>query len=216
MESRLSIQCLELGPLQTNCYVVADPDSKEALVVDPADEGETIWKTTLDHGLILKHVVFTHGHFDHIGGAEVLASLSNKTVMVHKDDAGMLTDNYLNLSALAGFEPVQIPCYQTLLEGMVLSVGTLQLHVLHTPGHSPGSISLVGEGVAIVGDVLFQGSVGRTDFPNASSILLMNSIHNKLLILDDATLVLPGHGPSTTIGYERKENPFLERNQSYI
>lgn len=200
------IKKVVVGGLETNCYIFADLDTKDAALIDPGSNGDGAIKSELEkHGLKLKCIINTHGHGDHIS--------SNRKfkipVFIHKLDADFLADANLNLSATFGFAIKSPPASRLLKDGDIIRVGDLELKVLHTPGHTPGSISLLTDGVVFTGDALFKGGVGRTDFPYGSDKQLLDSIKNKLLTLDDKTVVHPGHGPSSTIGREKRENSFI-------
>lgn len=216
MKNSLRIVGFPLGPLQTNCYIVCEEDSRKAVVVDPADDGQRIWKILQDEEWVLEKILLTHGHIDHIGGVASLKELAGAEVWIHEKDSTMLTNPERNFSAFMGSSYTCQGADSFLEEDQVIGIGDSEIRVLHTPGHSQGSVSFLGNDFVIVGDTLFQGSVGRTDFPGSSTTELLNSIQQKLMVLDDETRVYPGHGPSTTIGQERKENPFLVGNQSYI
>lgn len=206
----------ELGEFATNCHIIACPRSGAAAVVDPGQPDPWITRTLAENGLKPEWILLTHGHLDHIGGVAWLKSQTGLPVLVHQDDAPMLTDPRLNGSALFG-SPLVAPAPDRLLaEGEELAVGDLRLRVLHTPGHTPGGVCFYqapdAEGKAghlIAGDTLFAGSVGRTDLPGGSHSQLIRSIREKLLPLPAETMVYPGHGPTTTIGDEKEYNPFL-------
>ena len=202
MSSKYEIHTLVLGPLETN-----------AVVIDPADQGEAIWKMIENNNWELKQISITHGHFDHIGGVSLLRELSQAPVAIHGHDAYMLKNPNPNLASMMG-DPVKAVEPDLLFhENDSIPLGDLGLNILHTPGHSPGSVSFLGDDFVIVGDTLFRDSIGRTDLPGGSQELLLKSIRDKFLKLDDNYSVFPGHGPATTIGNERKGNPFLAGDQ---
>jgi len=206
-------EILPVGLLACNCSVVGDDETKEAIVIDPGDEIERVQRILNRHDLKVKYIVATHAHIDHVGGLKKLHELTGAPVLMHEDDLPL----YQNLDAQAAWLGVEAPgrveVDQFLKEGDKLSWGSLAVEVLHTPGHSPGSLSLhlPGENARIfAGDTLFQGSVGRWDLWGGSEHKLLRSIHDKLLLFPDETPVFPGHGLSTTIGRERESNPFLQ------
>jgi len=205
---------LTVGSLFTNCYLVACERELEALVIDPGfseAEEERIFREIIKHGLRVKYIVNTHGHVDHISGNLKVKRKTKAYLAVHYEDAEMLTNPTKNLSRMLGLTVVSPPPDIMLKDGDKIKVGSLELEVIHTPGHTPGSISLYcrKEKVVFTGDTLFAGSVGRTDLPGSSYEKLMSSIREKLLALPDETVVYPGHGEKTTIGKERMENPFI-------
>ena len=210
MNDDLIVEILELGPFFVNCYIVGDPVSKKGIIIDPSWEPERIIKHVDKFGLEIEKVVITHGHADHIGALHDIRSHYNAPVYIGEKDAIMLTDPVANLSGLSGENVVTDPADEMLHEGDNVEVGDYSFKVLETPGHSQGSISLYGHGMVFTGDVLFLGSIGRTDFPGCSFEVLMNSIKTKILTLPDDTIVYPGHGPDTMIKQEREYNPFLE------
>lgn len=202
---------LSVGPLEANCYLVYDERTKEAAVIDPGAEGKRILREIDKHDLKVKYIINTHGHADHIGANLEVKNSTGASLMVHEDDAAMLTDAHKNFSALMGIG-INKPAPDVLLhEGDVIEVGTIKLNVAHTPGHTKGGICLINEEVCFSGDTLFTGSIGRTDFPGGSYSEIIESIRTKLMPLDDKLIVYPGHGPATTIGQERRSNPFLAR-----
>jgi len=201
----LKIETFQVTEFVENCYVVKD--GQEAIIIDPGDVPDRLLRS-LD-GLKASTIVNTHGHCDHCGGNGVLIERTGAQLACHKGDVPLL-----RILPEQGemFGAVFPPCPEPgrlLEEGDTVAVGGIAFRVLHTPGHSPGHIVLVGQGVAFVGDVLFAGSIGRTDLMGGNHAQLLDSIRSKLLSLPDETIVYPGHGPSTTIGEERRHNPFL-------
>jgi len=205
----IEISKLVLGPIETNCYILVESGLGNAIVVDPADDGEGIADWLSRKNAQLRSIVLTHGHFDHIGGIRGLTQRFPADVCIHAMDGDMITDAGKNFSLFTGRPVENLPAHCFLTDGMKIALGKEGLRVAHTPGHTPGSVCLVGSGFVLTGDTLFRNSVGRTDLPGASTDLLMDSIRNRLMVLDDATVVFSGHGDETTIGHERKRNPFL-------
>lgn len=208
------IDTIVMGDYQTNCYCVRnDKDAAECLIIDPGLEPEPLVMMLQQNDFTPVDILLTHGHVDHIGGVESIREHWPKVrVAIHKDDAGMLTSPAENLSLMAG-SMVQARPAEVLLdsEKMYYQAAGLRFQLIHTPGHSPGSISLYSahEHILFAGDTLFAGSVGRTDFPGGSHGALIDSIKTKLLILPKKTVVYTGHGPATTIENEKKYNPFV-------
>lgn len=201
---------LPVGSFGTNCYLAWCDRTQAGIVIDPGAQPGEILKQVEELSLDIKAVVNTHGHLDHIGGNGAIASRHNCPVFIGAADARMLEDPQLNYSARLG-KPVTSPAAQRLLsDGDQVEFGRCALAVLSTPGHTPGSICLLGHGVLFSGDTLFAGSVGRTDLPGGSHNQLVDSIRRRLLPLPDEIAVLPGHGPATTIGQERQNNPWLQ------
>lgn len=201
--------CIPVGPMGANCYVIGCEETKEAAVVDPGGEVGKIQDYLQDKGLKLKYIINTHGHIDHIAGNDRLREATGARLLIHELDAPMLEDTRLNLSAFMGFEVSFKPADQLLADGDTIEVGKVKLEVVHTPGHTRGGICLVAEGAVFTGDTLFNGSIGRTDFPGGDFDAIINSIKLKLMALPDDTAVYPGHMGPSTIAYERKHNPFL-------
>jgi hydroxyacylglutathione hydrolase len=202
----------ETGPLLVNCYIIGDEQTREAVVIDPGGDAEAIMYLLKEDDLKLKAIINTHAHFDHIGGNAQLKRVTGAPLLIHPAEKDLLA----GMSGLASqwgmeFEPSP-PADGELNEGDLVTLGAVKLSVLHTPGHSPGGISLkvVDLPMVVVGDCLFQFSIGRTDFPGASHALLIKSIREKLFPLGDNCEVYPGHGPPTIIGREKKYNPFLQ------
>ena len=206
------LEMLILGTFYTNCYILGCSETRIGLIIDPGfdqkTEAATVLRKLENHRLKVKYIVNTHGHTDHTAGNGVLKEATGAPILIHELDAPKLIDPSKNLSLLFGHHVTSPPADHTLKEGDLLRIGDVQLKVLHTPGHSKGSIALLGKSEVFTGDTLFAGSVGRYDFPDASFKEIRNSL-NRLMLLPDPTKVYPGHGPTTTIGEERRSNPFL-------
>ena len=200
---------LVVGLYQANCYILGCKETREGAVIDPGDEGNRILERCGELGLKIQYIVNTHGHVDHILDNGHVKEQTGAPIIVHPKDASMLTNPRHNLSAFFMEPKTSPPADLFFKEGEPFRLGELEFDVLHTPGHSPGSICLVNGEIAIVGDVLFYDSIGRTDFPEGSFEQLISSIKQKLLPRGDHIRVFPGHGPDTTLGRERQENPFL-------
>ncbi len=200
---------LVVGPLATNCYIIGSESNEEGMIIDPGAEAEVILRNVKDLELEIKSIVLTHGHIDHIGALKEVKEATGAEVAIHTDDAQSFQEN--SVSTLLGLSyPTPLPADRLLKDGDSMGIGDLHFLVLHTPGHSPGGICLLGQGIMFSGDTLFNYGIGRTDLPGGSYSQLMNSIHTKLMTLPDNTTVYPGHGPDTTIGAERSGNPFLQ------
>jgi glyoxylase-like metal-dependent hydrolase (beta-lactamase superfamily II) len=205
-------EILPVGLLACNCSMVGDEATGEAVVIDPGDDIERVQEILARHGLRARYIVATHAHIDHVAGIEKLQRASGAAVLLHEGDLPLYQNLAMQAAWLGVRPPGTVEVDQFLREGDALRWGSLQLEVLHTPGHSPGSLSLhlTGEhGRIFSGDTLFQGSIGRTDLWGGSFDQILCSIQNTLLRLPDDTPVFPGHGPATTIGEEREYNPFL-------
>ncbi|MEW6572118.1 MAG: MBL fold metallo-hydrolase [Bacillota bacterium] len=203
------VKTLIVGDLQSNAYITGCRVTKTAAVIDPGAEGERILDAVLAEGYKISHILLTHGHADHIGGVGVIRKATGALVAIHTGDEPMLSNAALNLSSYFGKGYTAGPSDIQLKHGDVIKVGELTLETRHTPGHTPGSVCFVGPGAVFTGDTLFAGSVGRTDFPGGSLQALLQSIKSQLLSLPEETVVYPGHGPATTIGEEKEDNPFL-------
>lgn len=214
-------EILPVGLLQCNCSIIGDPETREALVVDPGDEAGRILEVLAKHALTVKAIVSTHAHIDHVGGLRQMQQATGAPVLMHGEDMEL----YRHLDAQASWIGMRAPdpaaVDKLLREGDTLRWGRFAANVLHTPGHTPGSISLylapqeedkagADAGKLLAGDTLFAGSIGRTDLWGGSLEKILRSIHHKLMALPDETIVYPGHGAITTIGQERAGNPFLE------
>lgn len=208
----IQIRQLPLGPLKTNCYLVGCEETQLAAIIDPAWDGRSIVAAAEDDGWEISHILLTHTHFDHVGGLQETKELSGAPIYLHPDAVDMLSNTTMSAAFFGLRVPAPPPPDHLLSPGQVLSVGRLSLHTLFTPGHAPGHVCfhLPEYRVLFDGDVLFRGGIGRTDLPGGDQELLMNSIHSLLLPLPDETRLFPGHGPATTIGDERRTNPFLE------
>ena len=202
---------LPLGPLQTNCYLLANQE-KKCIIVDPGEEGARVVNHLQQRKLTPQAILLTHAHFDHIGAVDDIRSVYNIPVYLHNKEKNWLMEPSLNGSQLFMMGPIKVKEADHLFtsEG-AMKVGDFLFEVFETPGHSPGSVSFYfkEDGVVVAGDALFQGSIGRTDLPGGNHEQLIRSIHDKLLIMPEETQVLPGHGATTTIGEEMDRNPFL-------
>ncbi|NLJ25749.1 MAG: MBL fold metallo-hydrolase [Firmicutes bacterium] len=204
----MEIGVIAVGGFAVNCYVVYEKG--RGIVIDPGADAKTILAFTEQQGLEIEAIINTHGHFDHIGANGAIKNAFDAPLYIHWEDEPCLKDAKRNLSVWAGLEAMVSPPADYLLSGgEVLEVAGLRVEVLHTPGHSPGSICLSLGGVLFTGDTLFAGSVGRTDFPGASGEKLMDSLHNVIMPLPLETVVYPGHGPASRLEAEMKHNPFL-------
>lgn len=208
----LKVLTIPTAPIEENCYIAYDEDSKEALVIDPGNEGEKIISLLKGESLKVQAILLTHGHWDHIGAVEELRQALSVSVHIHGDDAAMLTDSRQNLFAyMAGGSMEGKPADTVFREGAVFSCGAFSFKVIHTPGHTPGGCCFYCEkdGVLFSGDSLFAEEIGRCDFPGGSLSSLVGSLKEKILTLPEETKVYPGHGPATTVGWERVHNPYL-------
>jgi glyoxylase-like metal-dependent hydrolase (beta-lactamase superfamily II) len=209
----LEIRTVVSLPFEENTYLVWQPGRRDCVVIDPGLEPDLILDLLKKEGLLVTALLCTHGHGDHIGGNEALKdAFPDAPLLIGAGDAVMLTDANANLTALFGMPLVSPPADRTVREGDVVEYGGLRLEVLDIPGHSPGHVVYVWRGSPVVvfgGDVLFRGSIGRYDFPGGDGQLLLDGIRTKLFTLPDDTLVYAGHGPVTTVGHEKRTNPYL-------
>jgi hydroxyacylglutathione hydrolase len=204
-------EILPVGPLQCNCSIFGDEQSREGLVVDPGDDIDQVLAIIRRHQLNVKAILITHAHIDHIGGAQKLKQATGAPVYMNANDAELKKMLGIQASWLGVPEPEQVDIDVSIKDGDRLIMGAAEFHVLHTPGHTQGSVSLwiPSEGKLVAGDTLFRDSIGRTDLPGGDGRQILRSIHDKLLPLPSETVVIPGHGDNTTIGRERQFNPFL-------
>jgi len=201
-----------VGPFAENPYLIACPDTGQAIFVDPGDDGPLLWQAVLDAGVRLRAIVLTHAHLDHVGAVEFLRRRAGVPVYLHAADAPLLAA-VPQQARLFGLQAAPVaPAERTLAEGDILEVGTLRFRILHTPGHSPGGVCLYSQEqrLLLAGDTLFRRGFGRTDLPGGDARVLLRSIETQLWPLPDDTRVLPGHGGQTTIGEERWLNPIVE------
>jgi glyoxylase-like metal-dependent hydrolase (beta-lactamase superfamily II) len=204
----LILQKLVVGELATNCYIIGSETTKEGLIIDPADEAGVILKAIGELKLKIKYIVLTHGHPDHFGALADLKKATGAQVLVHREDAEIL-----ELPPIVFFGatfPQPPPADQQLEDGNTIELGDLKLKVIHTPGHTPGGICLLADSTLFSGDTLFNNGIGRHDLPGGNYEKLMDSLHRRVLTLPEKTVVYPGHGPETTIGEEKRSNPYLE------
>lgn len=203
------LKMLVVGPIQSNCYILGCERTKQAAVIDPGGDVNTILMTLAKDKLSLVYIINTHGHFDHTGGNKPLKAATGAELLIHRADAPMILHQEQG-GAMWGMEIQNSPPPNRYIdEGDIITFGDISLKVLHTPGHSPGGISLVTDKMAFVGDTLFAGSIGRTDFPGGDYEGLLHNVRTKIFTLGDDVIVYPGHGPETTVGQERRYNPFF-------
>lgn len=206
----LEFRCLTVGPLETNCYIIWDDRTRSAAIIDPGGEPERIIDSSRTHELNVEWVLLTHGHADHCFYAADVAEQFGARIGIHPADVELIQqslgiiEQFYDLREYRQTDPSDL-----LTEGDIIRLGDLDVKVLHTPGHSAGSVSYVTEIGVFCGDTVFAGSIGRTDFPGGSHVQLVDSIKSKLLILPDSTVLYPGHGPATTVAREKRTNPYL-------
>lgn len=202
-----------VGILGCNCSVIGDEQTHEGMVIDPGDNIQHVLDVVRKHGLKIKQIVITHAHIDHVGGAMKLRAATGAPILLNKNDYALLKMLDIQAAWIGAPPPGAVEIDQSLEDQDVITAGNLRASVLHTPGHTQGSVCLYfpAEKKLIAGDTLFQGSIGRTDLPGGSFEQIIDSLHDRLLALPDETIVVPGHGALTTIGTERESNPFLQK-----
>src|SRR5579864_9017312 len=207
-------EILPVGPLQCNCSIIGDEVTHEAIVIDPGDDIEDVQALIRKHNLQVKQIVITHAHIDHVGGAMKLRAATGAPILLNQNDYALLKMLDVQATWIGVASPGKVEIDRSISSGETVSAGSLQASVLHTPGHTKGSICLYfpAENKLIAGDTLFAGSIGRTDLPGGSMQNILRSLHQTVLALPDETVVIPGHGPLTTIGEERASNPFLVKS----
>jgi len=207
-------EILPVGPLQCNCSVIGDESSREAMVIDPGDNIADVLALVQKHNLKVKQIVITHAHIDHVGGAMKLRAATGAPILINQSDYALLKMLDVQAAWLGMRSPGDVEIDRSIGDLDKVEAGSLVANVMHTPGHTEGSICLYfsAQQKLIASDTLFAGSIGRTDLPGGSFEKIISSIHGKLLALPDETIVVPGHGPLTTIGDERETNPFLQKS----
>ena len=208
------LETFPVGPLHCNCTILGDEVTHEAVVVDPGDNIPEILSRLHKHGLTLRQIVITHAHIDHVGGAALLKKATGAPVFLNQQDLGLLGAMEIQAGWLGVPTPEVASPDASADDGLTVGLATLQAEVIHTPGHTPGSICLLfpQQSLLLAGDTLFAGSIGRTDLPGGDGRQILRSLRDRLMVLPDTTRVLPGHGPDTTIGEEKQSNPFLQPN----
>ena len=210
------IKTLPVGPIMANCFIVGCEETLAAAVIDPGDEPDRILQALAESNLTVKLIINTHGHFDHVGANKRLKEVTGAPILIHPLDAPMLNQLADSAAAWGMAADNSPPPDRELQDGDVVTFGKIIFRVIHTPGHTPGGISLYTEHEVFVGDTLFAGSIGRTDFPGGSFETLKESIQQKLFVLSDDLKVYPGHNQPTTIGVEKRTNPFVGEQASYF
>lgn len=204
------LQCITVGLFQENCYLIGDPASGLGAIIDPGDEADRILSAVNESKLKYLYILNTHAHLDHVGAVDAIKKELNIPFYLHREEEAVLKSVPMQ-AAMFGLPPLRAPHVDVWYDiNSTIELGSLSIRLLFTPGHTPGGVSLcmASEKTVIAGDTLFNGSIGRTDLPGGNFDTLISSIHNKLFVLPDDTLVYPGHGPETTIGYEKQYNPF--------
>src|SRR5499427_2698430 len=206
-------EIIPVGPLRCNCSIIGDENTREAMIIDPGDDVAGLLAIVHKHNLQVKQIVITHAHIDHVGGAMKLRAATGAPILLNQNDYALLRMLDVQAAWLGMKAPGRVEIDQSLGQADLVKAGSLEGQVIHTPGHTEGSICIYFplERELIAGDTLFAGSIGRTDLPGGSFEKIMGSLHNQVLALPDETVVVPGHGPNTTIGEERETNPFLQK-----
>lgn len=202
------LKIFTVGPMEANCYIFYNPDKREGLIIDPGAEGSHLIKFIKQEKISINYIVNTHGHPDHIGANRKIKEHTNAPILIHQYDAPMLAKSGSVLSLIFPVESSSPPADTFIKDGDLIECAGMKLKVLHTPGHTPGGISLLIDDSIFTGDTLFSGSIGRSDLPGGSPQVLLNSI-KKILSLDENLIVYPGHGPATTVSQELHSNPFI-------
>jgi len=207
-------EILPVGPLQCNCSIIGDETSREAMVIDPGDDIGDILAVIQKYNLNVKQIVITHAHIDHVGGAMKLRAATGAPILLNQKDSALLKMLDVQAAWIGMPSPGHVDIDHSIGELDKVQAGPLVAQVMHTPGHTEGSLCLYfpAQQKLIAGDTLFAGSIGRTDLPGGSFEKIISSLHEKVLSLPDDTVVIPGHGPLTTIGEERESNPFLQKS----
>lgn len=203
------IKELPVGPIMANCFILGCEKTGEAVVIDPGDEADKILMTLAESNLKVKYIINTHGHFDHVGANKRMKDVTGADILIHPDDAPMLGQLTMMATAFGLSAENSPPADRQIGDGDEISFGDITLKVIHTPGHTPGGVSFYTDKSVFVGDTLFAGSIGRTDLPGGDFNTLIRSIQGRLFSLGDDVRVYCGHGPDTTIGTEKKYNPFV-------
>jgi glyoxylase-like metal-dependent hydrolase (beta-lactamase superfamily II) len=206
-------EILPVGPLQCNCSIIGDEATREGIVIDPGDDIADVLALIQKHNLKIKQIVITHAHIDHVGGAMKLRAATGAPILLNQNDYTLLKMLDIQAAWVGMPAPGKVEIDYSLAEQDKIQAGPIVANVLQTPGHTEGSICLYfpTQQKLIAGDTLFAGSIGRTDLPGGSFDKIISSLHEKVLALPDETVVVPGHGPLTTIGEEREHNPFLQK-----
>ncbi|MFB0527012.1 MAG: MBL fold metallo-hydrolase [bacterium] len=202
------VKIFTVGPMEANCYILYNPDKREGLIIDPGAEGSRLIRFIKQEKISINYIINTHGHPDHIGANRKIKEYTNAPILIHQYDAPMLTKSESVLTLIFPEESSSPPADTFIKDGDLIECAGMKLKVLHTPGHTPGGISLLLDDTIFTGDTLFSGSVGRFDLPGGSEEVLLSSI-KKILSLDENLIIYPGHGPSTTVGQELHSNPFI-------